>query len=164
MNGHLFVDDQAEHDFYDKGIAQEMFDEKVDDELKEEWLPTINAALGLGFDMTMFSGDFEQLYVDCESHILENGQPKMEHCELHQSGSSQYYSFGNNNCSGEIFDFGRYESDKEVYYHETNGEFVPCSWFDIPMEGEIRKEYIFVFDTIVDTETGELLRLYDYFE
>lgn len=72
MNGHLFVDDPAYHDFYDKEIAQEMFDEKVDEELKEEWLPTINAALGLGFNMTMFSGNFEQLYLNCKNHVIEN--------------------------------------------------------------------------------------------
>ena len=165
MNGHLFVDDPAEHDFYDKEIAQEMFDEKVDDELKEEWLPTINEALGLGFDMTMFSGNFEQLYLDCENHIMENGEPEMERCELHHSGNSQYYSFGNNNCTGEIFDFGRYTASMEVYFHEVDGKFIPCAWYDVPMHNEEgRNEYIFVFDTIVDTDTGKLISLYDYFE
>lgn len=114
--------------------------------------------------------EIETILCDAENFIFETcAVDTMEQCNLSSDGRSQYYYFIDNdgsehNSTGEIFDFGKYKADKNVYFkREENGEFTPVSWFDIPMDGEDgRDDYIFVFDMIIDCE-GKVVALYDYF-
>lgn len=105
--------------------------------------------------------------IEAENYIIENtpkAERKFEHCELNCSGYSQNYTWKSKAVSGDVFDFADYKANKEVYFEEEKGIFTAISKYDIPEEDE-REEgvyYIFVYDTIVDEDTAEVIRLYDY--
>lgn len=126
----------------------------------------LQSAMEQGFELEM-NETIEQNMLLAEEYLLENVEADFEQCELTTSGYSQNYyfcdEFGKDaEVSGEIFDFGRYKAESEVYYHvENDGEFKPVDWFKIPMEGEERKEYIFVFDKFVSAN-GKVYKLYDH--
>lgn len=109
----------------------------------------------------------EDAVIEAEEYIIENtpkAEWKFEHCELDCSGYSQNYAYKNKVVSGEVFDFADYKAGREVYFREEKGVFTAISKWDIPEEDE-REEgvyYIFVYDTIVDEDTAEVVRLYDY--
>lgn len=126
----------------------------------------LQSAMEQGFELEM-NETIEQNMLLAEEYLLENVEADFEQCELTTSGYSQNYyfcdEFGKDaEVSGDIFDFAKYKADSEVYYHiENNGEFKPVNWFEIPMEGEKRKEYIFVFDKFVSAN-GKVYKLYDH--
>jgi hypothetical protein len=128
----------------------------------------VKNAISEGFEVNEHQ-DLETILCDAENHLFSKCKhQKFEHCTLNSDGSSQYYYFidkdGNEfNSTGEIFDFGKYKAEKEIYFKFEDGKFIPVNWFDIPMEGEERSDYVFVFDTIIDCD-GEIVALYDCFE
>lgn len=65
--------------------------------------------------------------------------------------------------SGDIFDFTHHymAADKRIF-HKVGDNFEPVDWYAVPMGGEERSNFVFVFDTIV-TSNCEVVALYDYF-
>ena len=127
----------------------------------------INSAMEQGFELEM-SETIEQNMLLAEEYILKNNEASFEFCELTTSGYNQNYYFCDEfgkevEVSGDIFDYGyRYKEEQNTLFKEVDGEFIPCNWFDVPMEGEEREQYIFVFDKFV-TADGKVLNLYDRF-
>ncbi|MEE0983322.1 MAG: hypothetical protein U0L38_04655 [Bacteroidales bacterium] len=108
----------------------------------------------------------EDVVIEAEDYIIENtpkAEWKFEHCELSR-GYSQNYTYKSKVVSGEVFDFADYKADREVYFREEKGVFTAISKWDIPEEDERGEDvwYIFVYDTIIDEDTAEVVRLYDY--
>lgn len=135
----------------------------------ERFANVVKRAISEGYEVDEHQ-DLETIICDAENHIFSNCKPDtMEQCDLKTHGTSQYYYFIDKDgqkydSTGDIFDFAKYKADKGVYFkREENGTFTPVNWFDIPMEGEERCDYVFVFDTIIDCE-GQVVSLYDYFE
>lgn len=125
----------------------------------------LQSAMEQGFELEM-NETIEQNMLLAEEYLLEYVEADFKHCELTGGYSQGYYfcdEFGKDTqVSGEIFDFGRYKAESGVYYHiESDGEFKPVDWFEIPMEGKERKEYIFVFDKFVSAN-GKVYKLYDH--
>ena len=111
------------------------------------------------------------VFTAAEESLLENPVgKKFVRTELNGHGMSQSYTFWDEDSdyhttmSGEIFDFGHYKAESEVYFREVgDDEFEPVSWFEIPSPGEPgRDKYIFVFDVEVLSD-GRIAYLYDYF-
>ena len=128
----------------------------------------VKRAISEGFELNE-QKDLESILCDAENFIFSHCKPDtMEHCNLSSDGRSQYYYFTDRegleyNSTGEIFDFAHYKADKNVYFHFDGYKFTPVNWFDIPMEGEERSDYVFVYDTIIDCD-GNVVALYDIFE
>ena len=136
----------------------------------ERFTKVVSRAISEGYEVDEHE-ELENILFDAENYIFANCNPDtMEQCNLQSNGRSQYYYFidkdgSEHNSTGDIFDFPRYKTEKEVYFkREEDGKFTPVDWFDIPMDGEDgRSDYLFVFDTIIDCE-GNIVALYDYFQ
>ncbi len=160
--GELILDDPACEDLYDEESAECLFNEMIEDLglNDKERQNTMAKAIEEGFkwDRKMYADNF----VDAENHLIENCEHELEYNPLNGGGCDQNYTYVDKTVSGQIFDFANYKAEKKVYFHENNnGTFTPVDWFEIPSDGEERKEYIFVYDTIV--YDGRVLDLYDRF-
>ena len=97
--------------------------------------------------------------------IAKCDAPTMEHCELERG---QFYLWCDENniehsVSGDIFDFTHhYMAADKRFFHKVGDNFEPVDWYDVPMGGKERSNFVFVFDTIV-TSNCEVVALYDYF-
>lgn len=73
MNGRLLIDDPAEEDFYDQEMAEDIFNEWIEENMTDGIMPAINEAIGIGFDMTMAEvRDMSVLFRECTDFIKEN--------------------------------------------------------------------------------------------
>lgn len=90
--------------------------------------------------------------------------------ELWGHGMKQGYTFTDDatgfskTMNGEIFDFGKKKAEDNVYFRaDGKGGFDAINWFDLPEEGDCRRQYIFVFAREVQSN-GRVAMLYDYFK
>lgn len=131
-------------------------------------LAIINAAVQDGFEFDL-SDSMEEVGIQAEDYLLEN-EPYghlFVQCDLSGHSMSQGYTFVDEDgygmtSSGEIFDFGHYKKDDEVYFHMQGNDFVPVNWFDIPApEDDRRRDFVFVYDKVVCAD-GKIAYLYDH--
>ncbi|MCF0208835.1 MAG: hypothetical protein HUK07_05235 [Bacteroidaceae bacterium] len=128
----------------------------------------VNKAEELGYEPYYDITIVQDLYAEASDYILYNcEESRMEHCELDGCECSQSYIFIDSNdiqtnVSGEIFHFANFKADDEVYYKVVDGKFIPVDWFEINEESKKENTFVYVFDTIVDSN-GDVIRLYDYF-
>lgn len=111
------------------------------------------------------------VFTAAEENLLDSPVGiKFVRTELDGHGMSQSYTFWDEDSdyhttmSGEIFDFGHYKAESDVYFRKVgDGKFKHVDWLEVPSPGEAdRDKYIFVFDKKVLSD-GRIAYLYDYF-
>lgn len=135
------------------------------------YFSVITAAADAGMEIDE-TDELIMIFTEAELYLIDNRPNGVEYIQtdLDTDGKEQSYIFVDEcghetRCSGEIFDFGnRYTKEDKLLFHlEDNADFTPCSWFDIPSQGEEgRNEYVFVFDTVI-LPNGKVAMLYDHF-
>ncbi len=130
-------------------------------------------AIEKGFDAkALFKKGYsvEDVVIEAEDYIIETtpkSEWKFEQCDLY-CGKVQGFTYKNKNASGDIFHFTHHKAEKEMYFKQEYNEelqkyiYTPIDWFEVNKEEEENIAYIFVYETIVDEDTAEVLRLYDY--
>ena len=138
----------------------------MDNNIANYRLNIIVAAVKEGFEIDIdesFSNVFDAAY----NFLMDNATDiKFLHVHFYAKGHNQSYTFVDDatgmikDCCGELFDFATHENN--VFFHENEeGMLVPVKWFDVPIEGEARKKYMFVFDKEILSD-GTVVNLYDY--
>lgn len=159
--GEIVVDDSANEDLYCEESAEAFFNDFIENEEMNSihWQLNVAKAIEEGYHYNKSLG-FNNV-VEAENYLIDKIQPSFQYCELRCSGYNQSYQYKDKIVSGQIFDFGHYEAEKEVYFRvDDDGNFTPVDWFEVP-DGEERHQYVYVYDTIV--YDGEVIRLFDSF-
>lgn len=165
-NSILLIDDAACEDYYDEDTAIDMFEQYIDEEFNDKYLNVINRGVGeFGYflpDAPKDCGcyDINELECQCENLIFaEVSEDIYDQCDLHQSGCSQYYTYYDHNCSGEIWSYDMYED-----FFEVDEDWEPD--FGHAVKGyELESEchYAFVFDRVINDD-AKVVGLYDYWD
>ena len=163
-NSVLLIDDPACEDYYDYDLAREQFEQFIEENFNNRDLNIINRAVKEGVWLPDLKNIVpEDIVIDCENNILYDSEDEYEFCELHQSGSNQYYNYYDGdfskNCSGEIWNYNMYEF---FYTENDNGELD----FDHQLRGyelESGKSYAFIYDKVINSE-AKVVGLYDFYK
>ena len=132
-------------------------------------LSIILAAVNAGFDYDP-EDSLLDIFSQADDFILENEPYGTEfvHTDFDSHGNNQSYTFLDEesgytqDVTGEIFDFS-YRSDDSYFRRNPDGTLTSVEWYDVPLDGQERKDYAFVFARH-SLSNGKVALLYDYLE